>query len=395
VNRSIAILIAGQTVSGLGNWVSFVGLNLYVYEIFGSGKVLGTFLLLRMLPAVFFGPIGGALADRLRKRDILVACDCARALLILGFLFTRELWLFYTLGLALSALDKVFLATNGAYIPHLVEKDRLMEANTAGRMSQSLVTILGPAAGGILVAACSYKWVFLIDSLTFVFSVACLLFIPERGEPAPAQDGPPLAEFKLVWVFFAARAGLAFLTVVRLIDALGSGVLNAALPVFSRGLSLTRGAAYGWLVAAWAAGELLGAWSTRRLASRLPLRTEALFSLAIGFMALGMGAVYHGIGLPFAMAAIFLSGIGDGVSNVLYSTMLMKESPDALRGRIFGSNIALIYSGVAAGMAVGGLLLDSLPLRRVTDLASGSIVLGVLAGYVLYSLKRRQEHAHV
>jgi MFS family permease len=391
MNRSIAILIAGQSVSGLGNWVSFVGLNLYVYEVFGSGKVLGTFLLLRLLPAVFFGPLGGALADRFRKRDILILCDCARALLILGFLFTRELWLFYALGLALSALDKVFGAANGAYIPHLVEKGRLMEANTACRMSQSLATILGPALGGLLVAACSYKWVFLIDSVTFAFSVACLLLIPERGEPEPAQAGQSIAEFKLVWAFFAARAGLAFLTAVRLIDALGSGVLNATLPVFSRGLPLTRGAAYGWLVAAWAAGELLGAWSTRRLAGRLPLGTETLFSAAVAFMALAMGAVYHAAGLPFAMGAILLSGIGDGVSNVLYSTLLMERSPSAIRGRIFGSNIALIHSALAAGMAAGGFLLDSLPLRRITDLAALAIVLGVLAGYVLYSLKRRPE----
>ncbi|MBI5242124.1 MAG: MFS transporter [Elusimicrobia bacterium] len=391
-NRDFLLLWSGQAVSGLGTWISFVGLNLYVYEVFGSGKILGAFMVARMLPALFFGPIGGFLADRYPRRTLLIVCDALRAVLILGFLFAQSLASFFALGLVLSAIDKVFLAAQGALLPGLVSKEDLMPANSATKMTHSVITVLGPAAGGLLVAAFSYESVFLLDSVSFIVSVVTVCMITAGTQAA--SKGPqeaPWRELKLVFAFFGARLTLLFLALIRLIDALGSGAYNTALPVFSKSLIFSRGAAYGWLVGAWALGEFAGALLVNPLARRFALKRESLFSAAVILMACGMGLTFRcGVLWP-ALIAIFAGGVGDGISNVLFNTVLMQETPDEMRGKVYGSIIALVFSAVAIGMAVSGFFLDMFPLQAATDCATLFIILGVLAGSAAFLKKGRPQ----
>lgn len=388
-NRDFLLLWAGQAVSGLGTWISYVGLNLYVYELFGSGKVLGAFMVARLLPAVFFGPAGGWLADRLPRRSLMMACDAARALLILGFLYAKSLPAFFALGLLLSALDKVFSAAQGALLPNLVAKEELLEANSAVKMTQSVITVLGPAAGGLLVAAFAYELVFILDSFSFLVSFVTLVLLSAGRQAASKGTGAaPWAEFRAVRDFFAAHLSLLFLTLLRVIDALGSGAFNTALPVFAKQLTVSRGAAYGWLVGAWALGELTGAFVVGPLAKRAGVSRERLFGASVILMAAGMGLTFRCPSVGPALLAIFVGGVGDGVSNVLFQTALMQETPDAMRGKVLGSVIALVYSMVAVGMTLAGFALDAFPLQAATDAAAAFIVLGVLAGGALFFGRR-------
>jgi MFS family permease len=388
-NRDFLLLWAGQTVSGLGTWISFVGLNLYIYEVFGSGKVLGTFMVVRLLPALFFGPVGGWLADRTPRRTLMILCDAARAVLILGFLYTRSIAAFFVLGFVLSAVDKVFAAAQGAMLPSLVGKDELMPANSATKMTQSFITVLGPAAGGLLVAAFAYEIVFLLDSASFVVSVLSVCFITAGREAASSgKEGAFWAEFRAVWAFFKAHSSLLFLTLIRIVDALGSGAYNTALPVFAKSLTVSRGAAYGWLVGAWALGEFAGAFVVNPLAKRAGVGRERLFGAAVILMACGMGLTFRCQTVWPALLAIFVGGVGDGVSNVLYNTVLMQETPDTMRGKALGSVIAVITTAVAVGMSASGFALDSFPLQGATDFATAFIVLGVFAGSSLFFRRR-------
>jgi len=390
-NRNFLLLLVGQTVSSLGTWVNFVGLNLYVYDLFGSGTVLGAFLTARMLPAIFFGPIGGMLSDRYPPRLVMIVCDALRTILVLGFVTTRSLWQFFILGVALSAIDKIFLAASGAFVPSIVPREGLLEANAASRMSHSIVSMIGPAVGGLLVSACSYRWVFILDALTFVVSVGslCLMIVPDEAT-TPRSVMAPWEGIVVVASFFRCRRALAYLVVVRMIDALGSGAYNTAMPVFSRSLVPGVSAVYGWLVGAWALGEFVGAWATRRV-SRLCPGESTLFAVAVTLMACAMAGMFHCQTASTALVLVFLSGIGDGLSNVLFNTTLMNESPAELRGRVFGSTIAMLYTTVAIGMALSGAFLDRISLRLTTDIASAFIVIGVAVGYALMSKRPRTE----
>jgi len=364
-NKNFTFLWLGQSVSSLGTWINFVGLNLYVYSLFDSGKILGIFLVIRMLPSLLFGSLGGYLADRFPRKKIMIICDLARALIVLGYVFTRDLYVFFALGMLLSAIDKIFIAANGAFIPNVVNADNLLSANSIIRMTRSIITVIGPAVGAVLVSSYSYRWVFIIDSFTFVFSVICILFITPYRRVETSKDRPSfIEEFKAASAFFKAQVGLFFLAVARLIDALGSGAYNTSLPIFSKLLTSGKGAVYGWLIGAWSLGEFTGALLVNYLGKKRKVPHENLFAIAVVVMACGMGFTFHSESLYPALILIYLGGLGDGVSNVIFNTTLMQKSPDHLRGKIFGTVTAMVYTAVAVGIAASGFFIDKYPQAR-------------------------------
>ncbi len=404
-NKRFLFFWLGQTISGIGNWINFVGLNLYVLEIFGGGGILGMFLMARMLPSVLFGSFGGYLADRANRRNVMIACDLLRAVIVLGFLITRNIYIFFLLGMLLSALDKVFISARGSFLPEIVEPDDLLEANGIKGMTTSVITIIGPAVGAVLVSVFTYRLIFIIDSLTFVASVLCLLLIPisrqttEKRPPSRGIFREFVDEYRTTFIFLGGHRPLLFLMMLRFIDAVGSGAYNIALPIFSRtftsldlpwvSLALKGGSAYGWLVGIWALGQFAGSYAARWVSRRFSITRENLFSISITLMAVGMGLTFQSWGILWSLGFIFLGGVGDGISTVVFVTMLMKDSPDKVRGKVFGTIMSLIFTAVATGMLAGGWLADYYPLSKITMGASLAIIIGVILGrfYFFYRHK--------
>ncbi len=382
--RDFALLWSAHTVSSLGTWIDYVVLNLYVYKVFGSASVLGAFLVVRLLPALLFGPLGGYLADRFPRRTLLIGCDLARAVLVLGFLVVREIPAFFALGLALAALDKVHQAAQGAFIPDLVEDRDLMEANGMIRVSTSVTTVIGPATGALLVSSWGFPVAFILDSATFVFSALATIFI-RRGRSSAQEDSPSASrpDFRVALGFLAGSPALLYLLAVRFMDSLGSGAYMTGLPLFANGLDTSHGASYGWLIGVWALGTLWGSLGFARWARtrNLPLATS--FAGAVLLMAAGMAWTFHARSLAPAMLAIFAGGVGDGLSGLLFQTTLMRAAPPAVRGRVIGTSLALLHGGAIAGMAAAGPFLERYPLQSVTDVASGLIALSAVVGFLV------------
>lgn len=378
-----------MTVSRIGSWIDFIGLNLYVYNTFGSGKILGTFLMARMLPSILFGPLGGYISDHYSRRNIMIICDTVRAFLVIGFIFTKDIFTFFAIGIMLSAIDKIYTAANNAFLPDIVEKEELMEANSIIKMTGSTVTILGAMAGGIIVSSLNFSWIFIIDSMTFVFSIICVILISnfKEIEKRDKKTETPWKEFRDTLVFLKNHGSILFIIIIKLIDALGSGAYNTALPLCSKVLGISRGGAYGWLIAAWSAGEFTGSLLTKYISKKFNIAPEKFFSISIIIMALGMGCTFHFKSLYPAMASIFIGGFGDGLSNVVFFTVLMKDTPDNMRGKIIGTVASLIVSTVAAGMAISGFFMDKNFNVLITDVSTGFILVSVLLGLIFFVVK--------
>lgn len=384
------IFWVGQAVSGLGSWISAVGLVLYLYKLTGSGKALGGFMIARLLPGLIFAPVGGWLADRRSRRAILISCDAARCALTLGFALTRNVAAFFVLGFLLACLDKVFSAAQGAYLPALVDREDIVDANAVFRMTEASVSIVGPAVAGLMIAGLSYRSVFIVDAASFAVSMVSLSLIPVAGLPARgAATATTMAEFGAVIGYWKRHVHLFYLTAVRCFDALGSGFYNASLPVFSSGLAVGHGTAYGWIVCAWAAGLFLGAMLVRALAGDKAKGGAAVFSAAVMLMACGMEAAFHCSTAYGALAAVGLGGIGDGISGVLFSAAVMLETPDEMRGKMFGVVIALTVTAQSVGMAAAGALLDRYPAVRAANLGTAIILAGIALCATALLVRRR------
>ncbi|HPZ08669.1 MAG TPA: MFS transporter [Candidatus Eremiobacteraeota bacterium] len=393
LNRNFVLLLTGMTISRLGSGIDFIGLNLYVHHVFGSGKILGTFMMAKMLPAIFFGPLGGYLADHYSRKKIMIICDTLRALLILGYIFTKDLTTFFIIGIITSALDKIYTASSNAILPNIVEKEDLMKANSIMRMASSPTTVIASMAGAVIVSFLNFQWIFIIDSLSFVISTICvtlIIIITQTEKKGSTKEGI-LEEFRGTIEFLKTQPIMIFLVIVKTIDALGSGAYNMGLPLFAKTLAMSRGAAYGWLVGIWSAGVFFGSLMTDYISKRFKISTETFFGISILIMALGMGLTFHFNSLYPAMISIFLGGIGDGLSNVLFFTVLMKDTPDKMRGKILGTASSMVISTVAFGMGLSGFFIDKYPIRVTTDFATYMILLSVFIGIIYFSFKSKKE----
>ncbi len=188
-------LWTGQTISKFGSYISSVALPLTALLVLSATPVqMGILVALEGAPVLLVGLFAGVWVDRLRRRPILIACDLGRALLLgsiplaaaLGVLRMEQLYLVAALA---GILTVFFDIANQSYLPALVERERLVEANSKLGSSDSLAEISGPALGGALVQVLTAPFAIIIDALSFLGSALCLGAIHKpEVPPAPAEE---------------------------------------------------------------------------------------------------------------------------------------------------------------------------------------------------------------
>src|SRR5215213_2444132 len=176
-NTRFLRLWIGQGTSFLGDAVSMVALVVLVVQITGSASAVGGALVARLLPTLA-SPLAGVLADRLDRRLVLVASDLARAVLVLGLVFAADLITIYVLVFFMGLARTLFNPTIRAAFPSVVGAGDLTRANALIGGTFSVSETAGPALGGVLVATVGVEAAFLLDSATYLVSVAFLSRIP-------------------------------------------------------------------------------------------------------------------------------------------------------------------------------------------------------------------------
>src|SRR4028119_1452574 len=266
-NARFVRLWIGQGLSFVGDSVSTVALVLLVVDLSGSASAVGGVLVARLLPTLA-SPFVGVLADRLDRRAVLVAGDLARAILVFGLIFVRDLTVIYVLVFFLGAAQTVFNPTVRAAFPGVVGGGDLTRANALISGTFSFSVMVGPTLGGVLVASVGVEAAFLLDALTFLVSAALISTIPL---PAPERDGEGEG------FFGELRAGLGQLAGARVPLAIVAGAFlatltaNATIPAEAFLAKDTFGAGdigYGLIASLWGGGGRLGTAATAVLGAR-------------------------------------------------------------------------------------------------------------------------------
>ncbi len=352
-------LWAGQGISFVGDAVSMVALVVLVAEIAGSASAVGGVLIARLLPTLA-SPFAGVLADRLDRRAILVASDLARAILVLGIVFTRDLATIYVLVFLMGLARTFFNPTIRAAFPSVVGEGDLTRANALIGTTFSISETLGPVLGGLLVASVGVEVAFVLDAATYLVSAAFLYRIP-----LPRPHGEDSAGFGR-----ELKAGLAYLAGARLPLALVLGAfltmltINVTVPaeVFLAKETFEAGnVGYGLLVGLWGGGMILGSALIAALGDRIslvPLYLISLFVAALALAATGLAPAFI-----FALGALVVAGAVNGIDDVATNTILQKRVPDAFLGRVFAVKFLGYGVGEALAFPVGGLVVDAVGPR--------------------------------
>src|SRR5215210_1936007 len=284
-NARFLRLWIGQGTSFVGDAVSMVALVVLVVQITGSASAVGGALVARLLPTIA-SPLAGVLADRVDRRVVLVASDLARAALVLGLVFARDLATIYVLVFLMGLARTVFNPTVRAAFPSVVGGGDLTRANAliGGTFSTSIM--VGPALGGVLVASIGVDAAFLADAVTYLVSAILLSGIPL---PRPRRENEEEGFVREL------RSGFGYLIGTRVPLAIVVGAfltiltINATVPAELSLATETPGAAHagpGLLMSLWGGGMVLGSAMMAVLGGRINLVLLYFLSIFVGACAL-------------------------------------------------------------------------------------------------------------
>jgi len=383
-NRALARLLAGEFISGIGDWLYLVAVLVVVYAESNSAVLLGIVGAARILPYVLLSVPAGIVADRFDRRMVLLVTDVARGVLMLvlvaAILVDAPTIAIVGLSILAACFSTFFGPAIAALLPMLVDESDLGPANSAWATLDNVAFIVGPALAGILLASGGLEIAFLLNAISFAVVAAVLWRLPipraaaplaEAGDDASTRTSAgwrelvrPLAgPFVLDSVTSIVSGGVGVLTVVIAVDVLnageaGTGYLNAATGV-------------GGVMAGIAGGALLA----RRLSVPLLL-----------------GGVVGGVGLAWlaltgdlvtAMLAIGVAVAGLLLLDVVNTTLIQRIVPDELRGRAMGvlqTTSAVLYS---LGSLVMPLIADATSVATVLIGCAVITAVGVAAALLL------------
>ena len=389
--RDFTLVVIGQIVSLFGNAIVRFALPLYLLRQTESAALFGAVGAVAFIPAVLCSPIGGVVADRVNKRNIMVALDFSTAGLILAF--TLLLGRVPLVPLMISCL-MILYGIVGAYqpsvqasIPLLVGPEQLTSANAIINMVSTLSGLLGPVIGGVLFGAFGIVPILWVSIGCFTLSAVMELFIHIPHQPRAAPGGvlsTVRQDLGESWryirrerpVFLSVMLVLASFNLV-LSAALVVGIPVAVVQVL--GMSDIR---LGITQAAMGLGGLSGGILVACLGGRLRLKQGHVLLLAASLISAGMGAallpgVAVSVGWWVVTAMSFAIMVMSTMLVVLLSAAVQGQTPPDLLGKVMAFIMAVTNCAAPLGQAIYGALFEGCPPWAV--LLGAAVVSAVMA----------------
>ncbi len=376
-SRDFRLLFWAGTVFYLGGMVSYVAIPFQLYHLTGSNFAVGAMGIVELVPLVVFGLYGGALADHVDRRRLLVATGVVQAVLTVAlaanaFLEHPQVWVIYALGGALAASQSLQRPSKEALEPLTVRHDRLTAANALTSLGMQVGLLAGPAVGGILLAWVGAGWCFAVDVCGLV--AATVLFALMRPYPHTEETTPPSLR--------GIREGLGY--ALRRRDLLGTYLVDIIAMVMAMPVVLFPALAQtvfgspqllGMLYSAETVGSLV-ATATSGWTARVHHHGRAIVLAALVYGA-AIACVGLAPGIWVAAAFLALAGGADMVSAVFRATIWNQTVPSTMRGRLAGIEMLSYSLGPLGGQVRAGLVADRWTVRG--SIVSGGVlcVLGV------------------
>jgi MFS family permease len=380
-SRIFLALFIAQLASNLGSLMQSVGAAWLIGDLGGSATLIAMVQTATFLPMFLLGIPSGAVADMVDRRKLIIGTQMAMmiaAFALAALTFADQatpagvLGLTFVLGLAAALNGPAWMAIQ----PDLVPKEQVPQAIALGAMTYNVGRALGPAIGGLIVAAAGPGWVFVVNGLSFVG----VMLVVRSWRPPAATTTMPAESFS-----GATRAGLRYAANTPLLRSvlvrvallvLPGAALPALLPIVVRGpLDLGSGG-YGLLLGAFGIGAALAAIIRPRLARRMS--TDAMIfvsSLVTAATLLVQGYVDE----PLVVGvALFIGGVAWSTATIALMVSAQASLPSWVRAR----GMALFTLVLTGSMALGGLLAGVLATRNLEMahlVAAAAIAVGALA----------------
>jgi len=366
-------LFIGQTISTFGSEIAAVAAPFQLYQLTHSTLQVGLLSLCELFPLLTLTIVGGAIADAVDRRRLLLVTEVLLALVATGFAVNASLdepqvWAIYVLVTLAMSVFSLGVAGMNSVIPRLVAREELTAAIAIENVYGSTTNVAGPALGGLLIAVLGLRGAYLLDAATFSASLWSVWRLP----PLPAAHDAERPSFQTIAEGFRFVRQKKVLLGMFLIDsnAMVFGMPRALFPALA--LQRFNGGAgiLGLMYAAPYAGALVASLLSGWIGH---VRRQGLIvAIAAALWGVAIAAFGFADSLWLALLLLAAAGAADNVSAVLRGTILWAVTPDSLRGRVSGIEFAQVAATPALGNVEAGLVASLTSLR--VSIVSGGIV---------------------
>jgi MFS family permease len=356
-SRDFRLMWSGELVSLVGRQVTVVAVPFSMFELTHSSVAVGLIGVVQLVPYIALSLVGGIIADAVDRRRLLVVTQAMLAvgsavLAAAAFFGFTSIWLLYVMAAVISAVSAVDLPAQSAIVPNLVRRQHLAPALSLGFAQFQASLVVGPALGGVVIAALGLPAAYAIDVLSFGAAIGTLLAI--SAQPVVKRTEAPLRSmiegFRYVRKQGAITGGFAID-----LNAMIFGMPRALFPALAAGTYHAGPQGLGLLYAAPGVGAVIGSLLSG-FVGRIRHQGRAVVIAAAGWAAaialFGLTTFSLGLGLVFLAVA----GASDIISAVARNTILQTTTPDRLRGRASAANSMVVVGGPFIGDVRAGTL---------------------------------------
>lgn len=380
-HREFRLLWTGKGISYFGSQITRIAIPFQVYDLTRSTLAVGLVALGELVPILGLSLWGGAVADAVDRRRILIRTDLVLMALTLALagnaLLPRpSLPLIYVVAVLSAGVFCFGRPALDAAVPRLVPPSQLSAAAALNGLQFTIGGIVGPAVGGVLVAATGVAGAYALDAVTFAAAIAAGVAM----RPLPPSERSERPSLRAIGEGLRYARGNKPLLGTYVIDvvAMVFGMPDALLPALAIERFGGGAQALGLLAAAPAAGAFMASLVSGWTGS---VRRHGL-AITWAVVAWGLSITVFGFAdwLPLALVAAAAAGAADMVSGIFRQTMWNQVVPDHLRGRLAGVELASYASGPALGNFEAGAVASLTSLRF--SIVSGGLACVVGAGAV-------------
>ena len=381
--RNYRLYFIGQSISFTGTWMQKLAQAWLVLELTNSGAWLGATAALQQLPTLLLAPWGGVLADRYSKRTIMI-WTAGAAMVPAGLLgvltMTGYTNIYLVMGLVLlggfvDAFDK---PARQSFPSEMVDSPRLANAVMLNNVVQDGGRVVGPAIGGLLIAAVGLAPTFFINAVSFVTVIVGLLLMRPGELSHPPR--PPRAKGDLRAGLAYVRSKPALLGPLLLLGCVGVVALNFQVLIPLLGHDAFDGDArtVGYLLSAFGVGSVIGGLALAGVLSASVGRIiGAAVIVGVLFVATGLAPT-----VSVALGVVFVLGAGTVVYKALTSTWLQLTATPAMRGRVLALLVVAMGGTTPVGAPLIGFLAEHFGIRMTFVIAGVCTVIAALMAYL-------------
>ena len=356
--RDFVLMWVAQLVSTAGSSLTDLAAGIYVYSVTGSAFLVGVTLMATAVPSLVVGLLAGVFVDRYDRRSVMIWTCLVQAVVVglIPFLLGINTALLFVAILVNSGVKQFFDPAYESLIPEIASDDELAAANAFLSIASFGSTAIGFAGAGLLASAFSIEWAFWIDALTFLFSAGCIFFLKVRSKMEVEEDtsvGVVLANLKTGIRTIVETPMLRNLFLLGAPVFFSFGLWNVLLlPMAIKVLGATE-FEYGLQEGLTSVGYVAGALFMARYSDRLPMGNW----LMVGYLGMGIGGIFYALSPTIAVAILWVivTGFFNSPSSVGRQTLLQRNTPRELRGRVFSGLYVMRDVIFLVGMAGAGL----------------------------------------